>query len=263
MKALGIDIGSLTTKAIILDGDAIMASGIITSSDEAESSAKAALDEVLSQAGLSLNHDLYIVATGVGGKSVSISQQQKAVTTCLARGIHYLYPSVRMAIDMGAESSTVIKVNERGRISDWANHDKCAAGTGIFLQQMAKLMQIPIEEMAELSLQANSKADISSTCAVFAESEVISHIHREPPTPKADIVAGIYFSVMSRVISLCKRIGIEKDVAAVGGVALNRGLVKILEEELGVSVMVPPTAQLVVALGAAIIAKENMEKNLR
>ena len=163
---------------------------------------------------------------------------------------------------MGAESSTVIKVNERGRISDWANHDKCAAGTGIFLQQMAKLMQIPIEEMAELSLQANSKADISSTCAVFAESEVISHVHREPPTPKADIVAGIYFSVMSRVISLCKRIGIEKDVAAVGGVALNRGLVKILEEELGVSVMVPPTAQLVVALGAAIIAKENMEKTL-
>ena len=263
MKALGIDIGSLTTKAIILDGDAIMASSIITSSDEAESSAKAALDEVLSQAGLSLNHNLHIVSTGVGGKSVSISQQQKAVTTCLARGIHYLHPSVRMAIDMGAESSTVIKVNERGRISDWANHDKCAAGTGIFLQQMAKLMQIPIEEMAELSLQANSKADISSTCAVFAESEVISHVHREPPTPKADIVAGIYFSVMSRVISLCKRIGIEKDVAAVGGVALNRGLVKILEEELGVSVMVPPTAQLVVALGAAIIAKENMEKNLR
>jgi predicted CoA-substrate-specific enzyme activase len=263
MKALGIDVGSLTTKAIILDGDGIMASAIITSGDEAESSAKAALDEVLSRAGPNLSHDLYIVSTGVGGKSVSISQQQKAVTTCLARGIHYLYPSVRMAIDMGAESSTVIKVNERGRISDWANHDKCAAGTGIFLQQMAKLMQIPIEEMAELSFQASSKADISSTCAVFAESEVISHVHREPPTPKADIVAGIYFSVMSRVISLCKRIGIEKDVAAVGGVAMNRGLVRILEEELGVSVMVPPTAQLVVALGAAIIAKENMEKDFR
>ena len=263
MKALGIDIGSLTTKAVILDDDGILASSIITSGDEAELSAKAALDEVLNRAGLSFNNDLYVVSTGAGGKSVSLSRQQKAITTCLARGIHYLYPSVRMAIDMGAESSTVIKVNERGRINDWANHDKCASGTGIYLQQMAKLMQIPMEEMAGLSLQAKSKADISSTCAVFAESEVISHVHREPPTPKAEIVAGIYFSVVSRLISLCKRIGIEKDVAAVGGVALNRGLVKILEEELGLGVLVPDTPQLVAALGAAIIAKENMEKDLR
>jgi predicted CoA-substrate-specific enzyme activase len=257
MKALGIDIGSLTTKAVILDDDGILASSIITSGDEAELSAKAALDDVLNRAGLSFNNDLYVVST------VSLSQQQKAIATCLARGIHYLYPSVRMAIDMGAESSTVIKVNERGRLNDWANQDKCAAGTGIYLQQMAKLMQIPMKEMAELSLQAKSKADISSTCAVFAESEVISHVHREPPTPKGEIVAGIYFSVVSRIISLCKRIGIEKDVAAVGGVALNRGLVKILEEELGLGVLVPDTPQLVAALGAAIIAKENMEKGLR
>jgi len=263
MKALGIDIGSLTTKAVILDDDGILASSIITSGDEAELSAKAALDDVLKRAGLSFNNDLYVVSTGIGGKSVSLSQQQKAIATCLARGIHYLYPSVRMAIDMGAESSTVIKVNERGRLNDWANQDKCAAGTGIYLQQMAKLMQIPMKEMAELSLQAKSKADISSTCAVFAESEVISHVHREPPTPKEEIVAGIYFSVVSRIISLCKRTGIEKDVAAVGGVALNRGLVKILEEELGLGVLVPGTPQLVAALGAAIIAKENMEKGLR
>jgi predicted CoA-substrate-specific enzyme activase len=263
MKALGIDIGSLTTKAVILDDDGILASSIIISGDETEVSAKAALDEVLNRAGLSFNNDLYIVSTGAGGKSVSLSQQQKTITTCLARGIYYLYPSVRMAIDMGAESSTVIKVNERGRLNDWANHDKCASGSGIFLQQMTKLMQIPFEEMTELSLRAKSRADISSTCAVFAESEVISHVHREPPTPKGEIVAGIYFSIVSRIISLCKRIGIEKDVAAVGGVALNRGLVKILEEELGFSILVPDTPQLVAALGAAIIAKENMEKGLR
>ena len=262
MKALGIDIGSLTTKAVILDDDGILASSIITSGDEAELSAQAALDEVLNRAGLSSKNDVCLVATGAGGKSVSLSQQQKAITTCLARGTHYLYPSVRMVIDMGAESSTVIRVNERGRLNDWANHDKCASGTGIFLQQMAKLMQIPFEEMTELSLQAKSRADISSTCAVFAESEVISHVHREPPTPKGEIIAGIYFAVVSRLISLCKRMGIEKDVAAVGGVALNRGLVKILEEELGLGVLVPDTPQLVAALGAAVIAKENLEKAL-
>jgi len=203
---------------------------------------------------------LYIVSTRVGGKSVSLSQQSKAITTCLARGIHYLYPSVRMAIDIGAESSTVIKVNERGRLNDWVNQDKCAAGTGIFLQQMAKLMLMPLEEMSKLSFQAKSRADITSTCAVFAESEVISHVHREPPTPKEEIVAGIYFSVVSRIVSLCKRVGIEQDVAAIGGVTLNRGLVKILEEELGFGVLVPDAPQIVVALGAAVIAQENIEK---
>ena len=260
MKALGIDIGNLTTKAVILGDDGILASSIISSGDEVEMSARAAIAEALDRAGLSSSDDLYIVSTGVGGKLVSLSRQAKAITTCLARGINYLCPSVRMAIDMGAESSTVIKVNERGRVNDWINHDKCAAGTGIFLQQMARLMQMPLAEMSELSLQARSRADITNTCAVFAESEVISHVHRDPPTPKEEIVAGIYFSVVSRIISLCKRVGIEKDVAVIGGVALNRGLVRILETEMGFGVLVPEAPQLVAALGAAVVARENIEK---
>ena len=263
MKALGIDVGSLTTKAVILGNDGILASCIVHSDDEVESSAKAAMEEVLNLAGVSLNNDLYSVSTGVGGKSVSFSHKKKTITTCLARGIGYLVPSARTTIDMGAESSTVIKVNERGHIIDWVNHDKCASGTGVFLQQMAKLMQISAEEMSKLSLQAKSKADISGTCAVFAESEVISHIHRDPPTPKEEIIAGIHFSVVSRIISLCKRIGIERDVAVVGGVALNRGLVKIIEEEIGFGILVPDRPQIVAALGAAVIARENIEKGAK
>ena len=263
MKALGIDVGSLTTKAVILDDDGILASSIVSSGDEAELSAKAALEQTLNQAGLSLDNNLYIVSTGVGGKSISFSQQQKALTTCLARGSHYLFPSVRMTIEMGAESSTIIKLNERGRLSDWANQDKCAAGSGIFLQQMAKLMEMPLADMAQLSFKAKSKADISSTCAVFAESEVISHVHRDPPTPREEIVAGIYFSVVSRIMSLCKRVGIEKDVAVTGGVALNSGLVRILEEEIGFGVRVPDIPQIVAALGAALVARENIEKGIK
>jgi len=263
MKALGIDIGSLTTKAVILDDDGILASSIVSSGDEAELSAKAALEQTLNQAGLSFDNNLYIVSTGVGGKSISFSQQQKALTTCLARGSHYLFPSVRMTIEMGAESSTIIKLNERGRLSDWANQDKCAAGSGIFLQQMAKLMEMPLADMAQLSFKAKSKADISSTCAVFAESEVISHVHRDPPTPREEIVAGIYFSVVSRIMSLCKRVGIEKDVAVTGGVALNSGLVRILEEEIGFGVRVPDIPQIVAALGAALVARENIEKGIK
>ena len=257
MKALGIDVGSLTTKAVILDDNGILASSIIPSGDEAELSAKTAVTQASKQAGLNLDNS-YVVATGVGGKSVAFSQQQKAITTCLARGVRYLFPSVRMAIDIGAESSTVIKINERGRLSDWTSQDKCAAGTGMFLQQMAKLMGVSLSEMSQLSFQAKSRADISGTCAVFAESEVISHVHRDPPTPREEIVAGIYFSVVSRIISLCKRTGISKDVAVVGGVALNKGLVNILEKELGFGVFVPDMPQITAALGAAVIARENI-----
>jgi len=122
---------------------------------------------------------------------------------------------------------------------------------------------MPIDKMAVLSNAATSRADITSTCAVFAESEVISHVHRDPPTPMADIAAGIYFSVVSRVVSLCKRVGIEKDVAVTGGVALNSGLIGILEKELGFQVIKPESPQVVAALGAAIIAKENLEKGIK
>ncbi len=262
MKALGIDIGSLTTKVVILEDDGTLSLNVTPSGDEPESSARAALKGSLGQIEFNLDHDLYLVSTGIGSKSVSFTHQQKAITTCLARGVHYLFPSARMAIDIGAESCNVIKVNERGRINDWVNHDKCAAGTGVFLQQMAKIMQMPLKDMSRLSLNANSVPDITSTCAVFAESEVISHVHRDPPTPKEDIVAGIYSSVVSRIMTLCKRIGIEKDVAVVGGVALNSGLVNILENALGFKVLVPDTPQIAAALGAAIIARETIEKGL-
>ena len=262
MKALGVDVGSLTVKSVILDDDRVIASSILSTGEEAEQGVKVAVDEVMKQAGLRSNDDVFIVATGAGIRDLLPGQQSKALTTCLARGIHRLFPSVRMSIDMGAESSTVIKLSERGRLNDWANQDKCAAGTGIFLQQMSRLMQIPLAEMATLSFQAKSRADITSTCAVFAESEVISHVHREPPTPKEDIVAGIYYSVVSRIISLCKRIGIEREVAVTGGVALNSGLVRILEYELGFAVMVPEEPQLTAALGAAVVAQENIERGI-
>jgi predicted CoA-substrate-specific enzyme activase len=259
MKAIGIDIGSLTTKVVILENDTVLSWAVSASGDEAETAAREALEKAIEGAGSSRNN-FCIVSTGVGGKSISFSQQHKAITTCLARGISHLLPSVRMVIDMGAESSTVVRVNARGRVSDWANQDKCAAGTGLFLAQMARLMQLPLEDMAQLSFQAKSSADITSTCAVFAESEVISHIHRDPPTPREDIVAGIYASVVSRIMAMCKRTGIEKDIAVTGGVALNSGLVNILESELGVKVLVPERPQLVAALGAAILAQETMEK---
>lgn len=259
MRALGIDVGSLNVKAVILDGSGPLTSVLLPSGEGAETSAKAAMDEVVSRSGLAEN-DWYIVATGIGGKAIAFSQQQKAMTTCLARGVHLLLPTARMVIDLGAETSTVLKINDRGRVTDWAGQDKCAAGTGMFLQAMSKVMQVKLDEMAEYSLRAQKRADITGTCAVFAESEVISHIHRVPPTPKEEIIAGIHASMVSRIMGLLKRLGIEKDVAVVGGVARNKGLIDIMEKELGFKVLVPENPETVGALGAAILAKENIDK---
>ncbi len=262
MKALGIDVGSLTTKVVILDGDGAPSVHVAPSGDEPQLSARAALEAALGQPGLNLDHEFYLVSTGMGGKQLPFAHQNKAITTCLARGVHHLFPSARTAIDIGAESCNVIRVTDRGRINDWVNHDKCAAGTGVFLQKMAKVMQMPLEDMSNPSLPAASGPEISSTCAVFAESEVISHVHRDPPTPKEEIIAGIYASVVSRIMILCKRIGIERDIAVVGGVALNGGLVKILEREMGFEVLVPDAPQIAAALGAAVIARESLAKGV-
>jgi predicted CoA-substrate-specific enzyme activase len=259
MRPLGIDVGSLNVKAVALDGAGTLASFGMPAGEGAEASARIAMQEVIHKAGLD-QEEWFIVATGVGGKSIGFSQAQKAITTCLARGVSRLLPSARTIIDLGAETSTVLKINERGRVTDWAGQDKCAAGTGMFLQAMAKVMQVDLEQMAQYSLRAKNKADITGTCAVFAESEVISHIHRVPPTPKEEIIAGIHASMVGRIMGLLKRLGIEREVAVVGGVARNQGLVSILEEALGFKVLIPADPEMVAALGAAILAKENLEK---
>jgi len=260
ITTIGIDIGSLNIKTVVLRKDGILGTAVGPTGDDVEIEARKVLDSTLSPINLSLD-GLFITATGTGAKLVSIASQQKSVNTCLARGIHHLYPSVRMVIDMGAESTTVVKVNSRGRLEDWANHDKCASGTGLFLQQMAKLMKMPLAQMSELSLKADGRADITNTCAVFAESEVISHVHRVPPTPMPEMAAGIFYSVISRVIALCKRIGIERDIAITGGVSMIDGIILSLDSELGFKVLRPESPQSVAALGAAIIAKEHVEKS--
>jgi predicted CoA-substrate-specific enzyme activase len=261
MKVAGIDIGSLTTKAVIMDDSKVISYVVNQTGDEVEQAARQALEEALSKAGICTQGELYIISTGIGSRGLQFGQGQKAVATCLARGAFYFFPSVRVVIDLGAETSTVVKVNERGRLIDWANQDKCASGTGLFLQQVAKLMQMPISEMGKLPIPEKA-AEITSTCAVFAESEIISHIHRVPPTPKEEIVAGVYQSVVGRLMSLIKRVGIAKDVVVTGGVALGEGLVRVLERELGFSVLVPDEPQIVGAVGAALIAGETAKRGV-
>ena len=234
-----------------MEGGQILGKYIDLSSEEVEVSARRALEAALEQAGLKMEDLTGIVATGAGRKAVSFATGHKSIATCLAKGINLLHPSVRTVFDVGAETSSVLRVSPKGLVEDSVGHDRCASGTGVFLQAMAKLMMMPLEEFARASLTAQRRAEVSTMCAIFAEQEVISHVHRVPPTPKEEIIAGIHGSMAVRLTGLGKRIGIKADAAFTGGVARNVGFVKALEEEIKMPVIVPEEPELVAAIGAA------------
>ncbi len=251
MAVAGIDAGSLTTKAVILEDGRILGRNVDLSSEEVEASAQRALDGALKQAGLKMDDLTAIVATGSGRKSIGFATKVKTTVSCLAKGINMLHPSVCTVFDVGAETSSVLRLTPRGLVEDSVGHDRCASGTGVFLQAMAKLMMMPLEDFAKLSLTAQHRAEVSTMCAIFAEQEVISHVHRVPPTPKNEIVAGIHGSMAVRITGLGKRIGIKGDTALTGGVARNVGFAKALEEEIGMPVIVSEDSELIAAIGAA------------
>ena len=256
MPAAGIDVGTLTTKAVVLDDGRVLGKCILRSAENAEAGALKALEEALAQAGLKVEDLKGIVVTGAGRKFITFTQKQKTLLSCLAKGANLLVPTVRTVFDVGGESSTVVRVNERGGVEDSIGHDRCASGTGVFLESMAKLMQMPLAEMAKASLLGEHRAEVTSMCAIFAEQEVISHVHRQPPTPKNDIIKGIHGSMAVRIVGLAKRIGIKPEAVLVGGVAQNVGFAREMEIETKIKLIVPPEPQLVAALGAARIALE-------
>ena len=252
MVVAGIDVGSLSTKAVILNENGILSSSTLTTGDEGAVMAQKALDEALKRAGVSFDDLEEMIITGYGRRSVPFVKKSKSEMLCHARGAHWSFPSARTVIDIGAESSKVMRLNENGGVEDFSGNDKCAAGTGIFLDTMAKAMEVPVEEVGELSLKYKEKARISSMCAVFAESEVVSHIHRG--TSRNDILAGIHESIADRIFGMSNRVGVNDDVVLTGGVAKNIGMVKALEEKLEKKIYVPDDPVITGALGAALIA---------
>ena len=256
MAVAGIDMGALSTKVVILEGDKVLSSATRVSGEVGEIEARHAMDEALARAGLKLEDLKLVLSTGTGRKGISFAQKQRTSMSCHAKGAYWLFPSARTVIDIGAESSTVIKLGADGKIEDSVGNDKCAAGTGVFLHAMSKMMRVPVEEMGPVSLKHKSKASISSMCVIFAESEVISHVHRDPPTPKEDILAGIHESIVDRLFGMTQRIGVVPEVVLTGGVSKNIGIVRAIEEKLGHKALIPEDPQIVGALGAAIIARQ-------
>lgn len=259
MYFAGLDIGSTMTKVVIVDEN-ILASIIGPTGAEHRRLANRVMEEALAQAKLSFDDITYVVATGYGRINVPFADRQITEISCHAKGINSLFPTARTVIDIGGQDCKGIRLSG-GKVTNFVMNDKCAAGTGRFLEVIAEALQVPLEEMGELSLKAKGRVKISSTCTVFAEQEVVSHLAEG--ASRADIVAGLHDAIASRVYNMVERIGIERDVVVTGGGAKNVGLVRALEDKLGESVLVPPEPLLTGALGAALLGRELAEKAMK
>ena len=251
----GIDSGSTSTDVVILDKNReIISSVIMPTGAGAANGAERALEEALKQAKLNREDLDAVVTTGYGRTAISDGDKSITEITCHARGAHFLDPRVRTVVDIGGQDSKVIRLNEDGSVKNFVMNDKCAAGTGRFLEMMAKTMEMSLDELSQVGLSYQEDITISSMCTVFAESEVVSLIAQNKHTD--DIVHGLNKAVAAKTASLVKRVGGEEAYMMTGGVAQNKGLVKTLEERLGTSLVISPKSQLCGALGAALFAAD-------
>jgi predicted CoA-substrate-specific enzyme activase len=254
MVVAGLDIGSTSGEALILDGDEIVAWSIVDTGYNSSRAAAHALEQALTQTSLSQHQLASIVATGYGRVAVDFADQQVTEISCYARGIHHLFPTVKTVIDIGGQDAKVVAVGPTGRPLDFCMNDKCAAGTGRFLEVMARALQLELEDLGPCALRAARAADISSTCTVFAESEVITLVAEG--VDRTEIVAGICRAIARRIGAMARQVGVRPPVAIAGGVAKNVGVVRALEEVLGERLIVPQEPQIVGALGAALVARD-------
>jgi predicted CoA-substrate-specific enzyme activase len=249
----GIDAGAATTKAVLLNGREIAGYRIANTTFDFSHASRQIFDEVLLMSHVLPEEVRKICATGYGRTSITFADMTISEISAHARGVHFLLPSARGIIDIGGQDAKVIAM-EDGRVTDFLMNDKCAAGTGKFLEYTARALEVPIEELGALALASRHPAGITSMCTVFAESEVLSL--RARGLTKEDIAAGLIANIAGRIVTMVRRLQIEEPVAFVGGVARNAGMHAVLEKELGLSLFVPNEPQITGALGAALIAQE-------
>ena len=257
MIVAGIDIGAATAKAVIIGDNGILGHCISPTGHNVEAAAERVALTALRNADINISLAEFdcAVATGYGRHAVPFASRSVTEITCHAKGASFTVPGTRTVIDIGGQDSKGIEVDEEGNIRDFIMNDKCAAGTGRFLEVMARVLEIDaIDDLGPLSLQGSKPCSISSTCTVFAESEVVSL--RASGESREDLVAGIHKAVTSRVAAMIKRLRIQPEVVFTGGVAKNIGVRKALEEELGICITVPGEPQIIGALGAALLAIE-------
>lgn len=249
----GVDIGSVTAKTVLLDGEqTVLASHVVHQGIVNEEAARRCFEEAIAMVGLERRQVDVIVTTGYGRDLVRFGDLTITEISCHADGAAFMLPGVRTIIDIGGQDSKVIGLDANGVVLNFRMNDRCAAGTGRFLEVMAAALRVPLDEVGPLALQSDKPAQVSSTCAVFAESEIVSLMAQG--VQKKDIIAGMHAAICRRITGMVRGVGLRDRVAMTGGVAKNLGVLRQLERDLGASILVPPDPQIVGALGAARFA---------
>ena len=250
----GLDVGALSTDAVIQRGGEMLGCGVLPTGPRPAEAAEKAYREALHRAGVSADEVRAVIATGYGRGEVSFAARTITEITCHAVGARKLFPQAASVIDIGGQDSKVIRLSPDGRVEDFVMNDKCAAGTGRFLEVMAQALHAPLEEMGDLASRAATDLRISATCTVFAESEVVGLIGRGHPVE--EIAAALHRAVAERIYGMVRRVRAQPPFAFSGGVAKNQGVVVALRERLQGEIVVPHEPQIVGALGAALLAAE-------
>lgn len=253
----GIDVGSTMTKAVIL-GEGIIASVIGPTGPEQRRLANKVMEEALKRAWLPFETITYIVSTGYGRINVPFTDKQLTEITCHARGIISLFPEAKTIIDIGGQDIKAMKINATGKTTDFVMNDKCAAGSGRFIEVIADTLGVPLDRVGDLSLQSTNPAKISNICTIWAQQEVAASLAQGIPIP--DLLAGVHHSLADRICRMVNRLKVEEEIVVTGGGARNKGLLKALSEQLGHEILVPEEPLITGALGAALLGKEIVEK---
>jgi predicted CoA-substrate-specific enzyme activase len=253
---LGIDVGSAFSKGLLMRKQKIIGSLVVPSGGDYRRTADTIRDNLLSMTGIALKDISYTIATGYGAKNVGFAQEVVTDITCHGKGIFFLSPAVRTAVDVGDLFSKAFRIDGGGNILNFLLSGKCAGGSARILQVIAKVLQVRIEEIGDLSLQSTKRVDFSTGCAVFSETEAVSRIAEG--AKKEDLLAGIHRALAAQIQGLAERVGLEREYALVGGGTLDKGLVIAVEEIMGFDIIVPEEPQMTAALGAAIIANKKV-----
>ena len=256
---LGVDIGSTSSKCVVISDGKTIESSYIVAKGAGTDGVDIALEKTLGPLNLKLEDMAAIVSTGYGRNSYDRADKTMSELSCHARGGAFIFGDVRTIIDIGGQDAKVLKLDGTGQLQNFVMNDKCAAGTGRFLEVMANVLHVRLDDFGDYDAMATERTPISSTCTVFAESEVISCLAHDADVKS--IIKGIHFSVASRVSGQARRVGVQEPVVMTGGVSRNSGVVRALEEELNTTIAVSEKSQLAGALGAAIYAYEYYLKN--
>lgn len=251
MILVGVDVGAKTIKTVALQNGTVIAKRKTLAGFEAKENAGKLIDQLLEEAGISRNDVKSITSTGSGRKEIAFATHSITDVTADTAGVFAMYPEARTIIDVGAEEGRSIRCDDKGKIIDYAVNEKCAAGSGAFTEAMARALEIPIEEFGQLSLQSTREIPMNAQCAVFAESEVVSLLHAK--TPKEDISRAVNDAIASRISSMVRKVGFEKEIVLIGGMTHNIGFVSALKKDLESEIITPADPEFLGAYGAALI----------